>query len=54
MSGRLPEIEVGEFERRVRAECESGVPLGAYASSDGVHYVFLGARGCLCARAPVR
>ncbi len=45
MSGSLHEIEMGEFERRVSAECESGVPLGAYASSDALHYLFLGARG---------
>jgi Ni,Fe-hydrogenase III large subunit len=52
MSGPFHEIEVGEFERRVSAECESGVPLGAYASSDGVHYVFLGARGAFALERP--
>ncbi len=41
-----------EFERRIRAECESGVPLGAYASSHGVHYVFLGERGAFSLERP--
>jgi Ni,Fe-hydrogenase III large subunit len=52
VSGPLHEIGVADFEHRVRAECESGVPLGAYASSDGVHYIFLGARGAFALERP--
>jgi Ni,Fe-hydrogenase III large subunit len=52
MSGPSHELDVSAFERGVSAECESGVPLGAYASSDAVHYLFLGARGAFALERP--
>jgi Ni,Fe-hydrogenase III large subunit len=45
MSGQFHRLDADEFERRMVAECESGVPLGAYASLEGLHYLFLGSYG---------
>lgn len=45
MSRQFSRFDADEFERRANAESESGVRLGAYASREALHYLFLGSHG---------